>query len=67
MTGPRMDNFRAVMIAEGVEETDDRNLIRAAWQHLHDTGLAEHIGGWLRDECRRLLAFGVIAERRTIH
>lgn len=41
-----MGNHRACMIAEGVEEVDTREEYLAAWQHLHDTGLAYQLQGW---------------------
>jgi len=55
-----MDNFTAVMIAEGVEEADEATQI-AAWQHLHDTGLAYELQGWFGRAARDLVNRGIIA------
>ena len=40
-----IDNYNAVMIAEGVIEADEDKQIEA-WQHLVDTGLAWSLQGW---------------------
>ena len=40
-----MNNYDAVMIAEGVIEADEDKQIEA-WQHLVDTGLAWNLQGW---------------------
>lgn len=40
-----MDNFTAIMIAEGVEEADEETRVEA-WQHLIDTGVAWQLQGW---------------------
>ena len=41
-----MDNFTAVMIAEGVERADSEEQYIQAWQHLIDSGLAWTLQGW---------------------
>jgi len=41
-----MDDFTAIMIAEGVEEPESEEQYIQAWQHLHDTGLAYQLQGW---------------------
>jgi hypothetical protein len=40
-----MENFEAVMIAEGVEPATEEEYIKA-WQHLIDSGLAWSLQGW---------------------
>ena len=56
-----MDSFTAVGIAEGFIETDDEDQVIAAWQHLHDTGLAYQLQGFFGRTAQRLLAEGVIS------
>ena len=40
-----MDDFTATGIAEGFIECNDAEQVRAAWQHLVDTGLAYRLQG----------------------
>lgn len=56
-----MDNYTAVMIAEGVHEADEETQI-AAWQHLHTTGLAYQLQGWFGRAAQELLNQGVITD-----
>ena len=55
-----MDNYRAVMICEGVEETTDENEIIEAWQHLVDTGLAWQLQGAFGRQAQLLINEGII-------
>lgn len=55
-----MDNYTAVMIAEGVEPADEDTQIEA-WQHLHDTGLAYQLQGCFGRMAQHLLNEGVIS------
>lgn len=55
-----MDNFTATMIAEGVEDADEETTI-AAWQHLHDTGLAYQLQGSFGRMAQHLLNEGIIS------
>jgi len=57
-----MDNFTATMIAEGVEEAESEEQYIAAWQHLHDTGLAYQLQGWFGRTAQQLVNQGVINE-----
>ena len=55
-----MDNFNAVGIAEGfIEGTEEEQI--AAWQHLHDTGLAYQLQGFFGRTAQSLLAQGIIS------
>ena len=57
-----MDNFTATMIAEGVQEPESEEQYIAAWQHLHDTGLAYLLQGWFGRTAQQLINHGVITE-----
>ena len=54
------DNYTAVGLAEGFVEGTEEDVI-AAWQHLHDTGLAYRLQGAFGRQAQRLLADGVIS------
>ena len=56
-----MDNYTAVMIAEGAEEATEEEQV-AAWQYLVDTGLAWKLQGWYGRTARALIAAGIIQE-----
>ena len=56
-----MNDFQAVMIAEGVDEASEDEQI-AAWQHLVNTGLAWKLQGWFGRMARRLIDAGIIEE-----
>lgn len=54
-----MNDYRATMLAEGVEEgTEDE--VMEAWQYLHDTGLAYRLQGWFGRQAQALIAAGEI-------
>ena len=57
-----MDNFRAVGIAEGFIETDDEAEVVAAWQHLVDTGIINHLQGSYQRTAQQLLEAGMLEE-----
>jgi len=59
--GLAMDDYTATMIAEGVEEADYDTQV-AAWQYLHDTGLAYRLQGWFGRQARHLIYRGIILE-----
>lgn len=56
-----MDDFTATMIAEGVQGAADVEEHRAAWQHLHDTGLAYRLQGWFGRTATQLIDAGEIS------
>ena len=53
-----MDNYTAVMIAEGVEDADEDRQIEA-WQHLIDTGLCWQLQGSFGRMARHLINEGI--------
>ena len=55
----RMDAFNATGLAEGFVEGDENEQI-AAWQWLHDTGMAYTLQGWFGRTARDLINEGVI-------
>ncbi|NCV08765.1 MAG: hypothetical protein EBW51_09310 [Actinobacteria bacterium] len=55
-----MDSYTAVGLAEGFIEAESQEQVIAAWQYLHDTGLAYRLQGWFGRTAQHLLAEGVI-------
>ena len=58
----KMDTFTATMIAEGVEEADEDQVV-AAWQTLIDTGLAWQLQGWFGRQADALIEKGICTGR----
>jgi fatty acid-binding protein DegV len=54
-----MDNYTAVMIAEGVEEAESFEQMVEAWQHLIDTGLAWRLQGCFGRQAARMIEMGI--------
>lgn len=63
MTQQPMDDYRAVALAEGFEEGSEDE-VRAAWQHLVDTGMCWKLQGWFGRNARRLIEAGVIKDKQ---
>ena len=57
-----MNNYDAIMIAEGVIEVDEDKQIEA-WQHLVNTGLAWSLQGWFGRTAMDLIEQGVIERK----
>ena len=57
-----MNNYDAVMIAEGVIEVDEDKQIEA-WQHLLDTGLVWSLQGWFGRTAMDLIEQGIIERK----
>lgn len=60
----KMDQFRACMIAEGVQEADEDERVEA-WQYLLDTGLCWQLQGWYGRTAQRLIEIGVITRKES--
>ena len=57
-----MENFEAVMLAEGVDEASSEEELISAWQHLIDTGLAWTLQGWFGRTAKGLITEGICHE-----
>jgi len=53
-----MDDFTAVMIAEGVQNVEEEDEYITAWQHLIDTGICWRLQGWFGRTARELIESG---------
>ena len=58
-----INNYDAIMIAEGVIEVDEDKQIEA-WQHLVDTGLAWSLQGWFGRTAMDLIKQGIIERKK---
>lgn len=56
-----LDNYTAVGIAEGFIEAESEEQVVAAWQHLHDTGLAYQLQGTFGRTAQHILNEGIIS------
>ena len=57
---PVMDDYTAVALTEGFQEAESEEQVIEAWQHLHDTGLAYQLQGWVGRTAQALIEQGVI-------
>lgn len=57
-----MDNFTAVMIAEGAQPAEDEEQFIAAWQQLIDTGLCWKLQGFFGRTAQALINEGVCTQ-----
>ena len=58
-----MEDFEAIMIAEGVESAGSIERYDAAWQHLIDTGLAWTLQGWFGRQAMLMIETGHCHEK----
>lgn len=61
----QMTDYLATGIAEGFEEAESEDEIRAAWQHLVNTGLAWRLQGWFGRQAQALIDAGEIQPARN--
>jgi hypothetical protein len=61
----KIDNFTAVGLCEGFLEAESEEQVIAAWQHLHDTGLAYTLQGWFGRQAAALLEAGIITDSKV--
>jgi len=54
-----MRDIEAVLIADGQVEADEPE-VRAAWQHLEDTGLGYRLQGWFGRRLTALIEAGYV-------
>lgn len=62
----KLDNYRAVALAEGFEDGSEEEQI-AAWQHLVDTGLAWTLQGAFGRQAARMIEAGIIHAKEARH
>jgi hypothetical protein len=55
-----MNDYSAVMIAEGVDQDTSEEQFLEAWQYLVDTGLAWNLQGWFGRQAMAMIEAGVI-------
>mgnify|MGYP003138474857 FL=1 len=55
----KLTNYKATMIAEGVQEPDYPEQYIEAWQHLIDTGLVWELQGWFGRTAQTLISEGI--------
>jgi hypothetical protein len=55
-----LNSYMATGIAEGFEEAESEEQVIAAWQYLHDTGLAYSLQGWFGRAATNLIESGKI-------
>ena len=57
----KMNNFEAIMIAEGAHPSTEQEY-ESAWQYLIDTGLCWQLQGWFGRSAQRLIDSGVCSD-----
>ena len=61
----KLTNYKATMIAEGVQEPDYPEQYIEAWQHLIDTGLVWQLQGWFGRTAQTLISEGICTVKIT--
>jgi hypothetical protein len=61
-----MTDFRATMIAEGVEEAESTTEVLEAWSHLIKTGLCWRLQGFFGRSAASLIENGIISKEGEI-
>jgi hypothetical protein len=61
-----VDQFTAVMIAEGVEDAESEEQYVEAWQQLIDTGLAWELQGFFGRTAHRMIEAGMCRARPKV-
>jgi hypothetical protein len=61
-----VDQFTAVMIAEGVEDAESEEQYVEAWQQLIDTGLAWQLQGFFGRTAYRMIEAGLCRARPQV-
>jgi hypothetical protein len=62
MSTRKMDSYLATGLAEGFEQGTEQEVI-AAWQYLHDTGLAYQLQGWFGRTAQELIKNKIIKDK----
>ena len=62
MSTRKMDSYLATGLAEGFEQGTEQEVI-AAWQYLHDTGLAYQLQGWFGRKAKELIKNKIIKDK----
>jgi hypothetical protein len=60
----KLDSYTAVGLCEGFLEAESEEQVIAAWQYLHDTGMAYKLQGWFGRQATALLEAVVIVDNR---
>ena len=60
VNGYWFDDYRAVGVAEGFEESSGQEEVLAAWQYLVNTGMAYKLQGWFGRTADLLIQAGEI-------
>jgi len=62
MSTRKMDSYLATGLAEGFKQGTEQEVI-AAWQYLHDTGLAYQLQGWFGRKAQELIKNKIIKDK----
>ena len=62
----KMDNYLATGLAEGFEQGTEQEVV-AAWQYLHNTGLAYQLQGWFGRTAQELIKKEIIKNKSYEH